>query len=154
MIRRPPRSTRTDTLFPYTTLFRSVYSERISPEIPRSPCIVITLPNTSNRGGGPIPPLQILGERNPVQHERKWIMFPLSRNTLQQRRQRGAKLGWAWRDTNSRLFHRSDLVFRATLTARDDRAGMAHPTARRGRSEGHTPELQSLMRTSYAVFCL
>src|SRR3546814_2310977 len=26
MIRRPPRSTRTDTLFPYTTLFRSVYS--------------------------------------------------------------------------------------------------------------------------------
>src|SRR3546814_8428719 len=59
-------------------------------------------------------------------------MSPLSRNTLQQRRQRGAKLGWAWRDTNSRLFHRSDLVFRATLTARHDRAGMAHPTARRG----------------------
>src|SRR3546814_20818773 len=28
MIRRPPRSTRTDTLFPYTTLFRSLYSER------------------------------------------------------------------------------------------------------------------------------
>src|SRR3546814_18248101 len=27
MIRRPPRSTRTDTLFPYTTLFRSVYAE-------------------------------------------------------------------------------------------------------------------------------
>src|SRR3546814_5007254 len=126
---------------------RPVYSERISPEIPRSPCIVITLPNTSNRGGGPIPPLQILGERNPVQHERKWIMFPLSRNTLQQRRQRGAKLGWAWRDTNSRLFHRSDLVFRATLTARNDRAGMA-------RSEEHTSELQSLMRISYAVFCL
>src|SRR3546814_15939360 len=29
MIRRPPRSTRTDTLFPYTTLFRSPYSELI-----------------------------------------------------------------------------------------------------------------------------
>src|SRR3546814_15728599 len=28
MIRRPPRSTRTDTLFPYTTLFRSVYAIR------------------------------------------------------------------------------------------------------------------------------
>src|SRR3546814_15097631 len=28
MIRRPPRSTRTDTLFPYTTLFRSVYERR------------------------------------------------------------------------------------------------------------------------------
>src|SRR3546814_13959955 len=29
MIRRPPRSTRTDTLFPYTTLFRSIVDERI-----------------------------------------------------------------------------------------------------------------------------
>src|SRR3546814_17060094 len=59
-------------------------------------------------------------------------MFPLSRNTLQQRRQRGAKLGWAWRDTNSRLFHRSDLVFRATLSATDDRGGMHQPTDRTG----------------------
>src|SRR3546814_17724700 len=31
MIRRPPRSTRTDTLFPYTTLFRSAEQDRISP---------------------------------------------------------------------------------------------------------------------------
>src|SRR3546814_4917174 len=30
MIRRPPRSTRTDTLFPYTTLFRSIANDRIS----------------------------------------------------------------------------------------------------------------------------
>src|SRR3546814_2438429 len=102
---------------------RPVYSERISPEIPRAPCIVITLPNTSNRGGGPIPPLQILGERSPVQHERKWIMFPLSRNSLQQRHQSGAKLGWPGRDTNSSLSHRRDLVCRATLTARDTSAG-------------------------------
>src|SRR3546814_16119607 len=98
---------------------RPVYSERISPEIPRSPCIVITLPNTSNRGGGPIPPLQILGERNPVQHERKWIMFPLSRNTLQQRRQRGANLGWAWRNTNTRLFHHRALAFPTTLNPKN-----------------------------------
>src|SRR3546814_9142771 len=34
MIRRPPRSTRTDTLFPYTTLFRSA-SPRVSPGFPR-----------------------------------------------------------------------------------------------------------------------
>src|SRR3546814_19340987 len=34
MIRRPPRSTRTDTLFPYTTLFRSqVLLDRVSPEL-------------------------------------------------------------------------------------------------------------------------
>src|SRR3546814_16003725 len=31
MIRRPPRSTRTDTLFPYTTLFRSIYAEILVP---------------------------------------------------------------------------------------------------------------------------
>src|SRR3546814_19194378 len=31
MIRRPPRSTRTDTLFPYTTLFRSAYGDRTLP---------------------------------------------------------------------------------------------------------------------------
>src|SRR3546814_18308045 len=31
MIRRPPRSTRTDTLFPYTTLFRSVFHARLLP---------------------------------------------------------------------------------------------------------------------------
>src|SRR3546814_20250674 len=37
MIRRPPRSTRTDTLFPYTTLFRSAYAGRCAgvDEIPR-----------------------------------------------------------------------------------------------------------------------
>src|SRR3546814_11114068 len=29
MLRRPPRSTRTDTLFPYTTLFRSIFSDRL-----------------------------------------------------------------------------------------------------------------------------
>src|SRR3546814_2492235 len=35
MIRRPPRSTRTDTLFPYTTLFRSMIASRVAP--PRLP---------------------------------------------------------------------------------------------------------------------
>src|SRR3546814_5473852 len=33
MMRRPPRSTRTDTLFPYTTLFRSLYSEDLGVEM-------------------------------------------------------------------------------------------------------------------------
>src|SRR3546814_20811173 len=33
MIRRPPRSTLTDTLFPYTTLFRSVLLDRITPSV-------------------------------------------------------------------------------------------------------------------------
>src|SRR3546814_18212104 len=34
MIRRPPRSTRTDTLFPYTTLFRSLYDRMMAPDAP------------------------------------------------------------------------------------------------------------------------
>src|SRR3546814_4617777 len=37
MIRRPPRSTRTDTLFPYTTLFRSVFSQQRSEEAAMRP---------------------------------------------------------------------------------------------------------------------
>src|SRR3546814_6407045 len=81
MIRRPPRSTRTDTLFPYTTLFRSPGNQLSRP-----------------------PP----GHR-PVQ---------------------------------PRLRHVCPVV----RTAR--RAG------RPQRSEEHTSELQSLMRISYAVFCL
>src|SRR3546814_5712641 len=86
MIRRPPRSTRTDTLFPYTTLFRS---------------------------------------RHP--------------HPAHQRRQRGGP---------------------AVVPGQDrQRQVLAHGGARRpprpgGRSEEHTSELQSLMRISYAVFCL
>src|SRR3546814_4483570 len=43
MIRRPPRSTRTDTLFPYTTLFRSLYAERAgrSPARPPEWCWIV-----------------------------------------------------------------------------------------------------------------
>src|SRR3546814_3853018 len=37
MIRRPPRSTRTDTLFPYTTLFRSVYPVDLENELVKDP---------------------------------------------------------------------------------------------------------------------
>src|SRR3546814_11919311 len=82
MIRRPPRSTRTDTLFPYTTLFRSLHS----------------------------------GGRIAVCH-------------CQTRRTRSLSLG-------------GSAGFGAALAAA------------RARSEEHTSELQSLMRISYAVFCL
>src|SRR3546814_6062102 len=77
MIRRPPRSTRTDTLFPYTTLFRSKQSRSLAPSIVR------------------------------------------------------------WRHRNWRI------MFSACC-----RQGLGM------RSEEHTSELQSLMRISYAVFCL
>src|SRR3546814_8726074 len=85
MIRRPPRSTRTDTLFPYTTLFRS---ERLE------------------------------GLAEPGLVDADAVVF--------HRRQRIAAFG----------------------------PGAAGHAAAALRSEEHTSELQSLMRTSYAVFCL
>src|SRR3546814_10282210 len=88
MIRRPPRSTRTDTLFPYTTLFRSVSNQTWrSPFVGCSSC----LPLISLMSGLKIP------------------------------REDGSA------------------------------AGVCDHL---GRSEEHTSALQSLMRISYAVFCL
>src|SRR3546814_4354667 len=78
MIRRPPRSTRTDTLFPYTTLFRS-----------------------------------------PVRGRRR-------------------------QDARHRLADRQSRRY----------PGLRHQSRAADRSEEHTSELQSLMRISYAVFCL
>src|SRR3546814_20042040 len=77
MIRRPPRSTRTDTLFPYTTLFRSV------------------------------------GRARPVHAQHQLVRLPIGEG----------------------------------VHGDGDRQ-------RDQRSEEHTSELQSLMRISYAVFCL
>src|SRR3546814_2415638 len=92
MIRRPPRSTRTDTLFPYTTLFRSAAS------------------------------------------------------------QGGVEVG----------FHADEALKMAVQTAKGAADLLlqthSHPESEidkvTSRSEEHTSELQSLMRISYAVFCL
>src|SRR3546814_2583272 len=89
MIRRPPRSTRTDTLFPYTTLFRSA---------------------------------------------------------------RGQRLGVA-----AEALHRPFVALRDHahgLEQQDDAGEGQDAGEQRVRSEEHTSELQSLMRISYAVFCL
>src|SRR3546814_12528411 len=98
MIRRPPRSTRTDTLFPYTTLFRSL--------------------------GGLV--ARVLSERGLAQRL-------LARSP----------------DRLPALPHSTPFP-----SSYDDKA--ANLTALSGvdRSEEHTSELQSLMRISYAVFCL
>src|SRR3546814_2144501 len=94
MIRRPPRSTRTDTLFPYTTLFRSRLRDRCGLERVR-------------RGG------HVGSLHRPAP-----------------RRHQPGHLGLG-------------------------DAGSSHAFAQRApRSEEHTSELQSLMRISYAVFCL
>src|SRR3546814_9836833 len=118
MIRRPPRSTRTDTLFPYTTLFRSH-------------CRHQSRFHDSD---------QILARNR----DRCRMRLSQWRNQLHSRRQ---SLGLVYKT-------RSSQSQRATL-------GNARPAANSWpkleevvRSEEHTSELQSLMRNSYAVFCL
>src|SRR3546814_6086075 len=102
MIRRPPRSTRTDTLFPYTTLFRS--------QAPSDPA-ALRPPAREGRGtalvGG--------AERTPDPARRQTARGPDRRSPARVREVPG---------------HDPE------------------------RSEEHTSELQSLMRISYAVFCL
>src|SRR3546814_10883372 len=119
MIRRPPRSTRTDTLFPYTTLFRS-------------------------------------------------YDLPWQRKVQCARDGQGAP-----RRAGNRLRHSGNLARGSEIEAQpylskpeanpgvrppDRKAAREYPcrsmSAVRGRSEEHTSELQSLMRNSYAVFCL
>src|SRR3546814_4521946 len=106
MIRRQPRSTRTDTRFPYTTLFRSG--------------------RKAASGRGP-------------------------RGRLQDPRQRARV-----RRRAAHVDHPADRLLDAESGAA--REVQAHERRRRvrgrARSEEHTSELQSLMRISYAVFCL
>src|SRR3546814_7859970 len=104
MILRPPRSTRTDTLCPYTTLFRShrLPAQRHHPR----------------RGDGPAARPQ-----SPSGHDR---------NPERRGRTRHHRPG------NADGLHDQGPAAAAGV----------------GRSEEHTSELQSLMRISYAVFCL
>src|SRR3546814_3050752 len=104
MIRRPPRSTRTDTLFPYTTLFRSItgldYDEQ---------------GNLENKNG------------------QNYVF----------------DYGNRLRAVTGKETYRYDGYGRRVMAE--------HPTQGNilsMRSEEHTSELQSLMRISYAVFCL
>src|SRR3546814_6284339 len=100
MIRRPPRSTRTDTLFPYTTLFRS-----------------------PSLGSSTSPAVK------------------------------------SWKETlAAKIFGgtgKRGAFMNCTRTSCSVSSGTRWPAHRRmRRSEEHTSELQSLMRISYAVFCL
>src|SRR3546814_9441235 len=106
MIRRPPRSTRTDTLFPYTTLFRSGEHCR-------------------DRAGAPA-------------QEVAQLPHHLGRGYIGSIRQMLAAAP-AWFADNVVPIIIVTLVVLTLLVVR---------------SEEHTSELQSLMRISYAVFCL
>src|SRR3546814_2242402 len=110
MIRRPPRSTRTDTLVPYTTLFRS----------------------------GRQPPRRFWCFRSRAEDD-QFLSCRLERIFGRCRCSRGGPI----RRKRGRR-RRCQLA-----EARATRLGQAD-----ARSEEHTSELQSLMRISYAVFCL
>src|SRR3546814_3399308 len=109
--RRPPRSTRTDTLFPYTTHFRSPVSSRRG-----------EADNSHQRGAPPIVTGTIRFEK-------------LSRRFIR------SAMSW-------RLFGNSPVSQASPESACNS------GTPSRLRSEEHTSELQSLMRISYAAFCL
>src|SRR3546814_8647285 len=144
MIRRPPRSTRTDTLFPYTTLFRS----QPDADRPQQP----EVQRRGRRFGFPLdrPPPQTAGsltvrDRYGGAPVRSGAIFPdqpsPSIDELQDRRQTRpfVQLG----DREERLFHLSKAPTRLP--------DLGFPLFR---SEEHTSELQSLMRTPSADFCL
>src|SRR3546814_6026103 len=119
MIRRPPRSTRTDTLFPYTTLFRS---RRVGDALPRLQMAVCMIGKVVLLGRGLVA-LRRIDQRAAL------------------RRAVGIEPGSKPR--NARRLGR--IAIRKL-----DEIGLFLDL----RSEEHTSELQSLMRTSYAVLCL
>src|SRR3546814_2766952 len=100
MIRRPPRSTRTDALFPYTTLFRSSISS-------------MRAPAADKRDNAAANDCDTCGS------------MPSSASVVGTARRRPSSM-----------------------------AGCPSNTSSPARSEEHTSELQSIMRISYAVFCL
>src|SRR3546814_9294520 len=127
MIRRPPRSTRTDTLFPYTTLFRS--PSRVGYAQSLSSCR--TGPGDDRRAGQAAALQNCVGARPSLKARR--ADAHLSRCPCP--RDRGY----------DRPLSLSERITRSPLLAL---VCLSH------RSEEHTSELQSLMRISSAVFCL
>src|SRR3546814_6977687 len=119
MIRRPPISTRTDTLFPYTTLFRSQKLLRIAPGT-----------DARRRAGRD----DVAGLER---HHARYVGDELRH--VEQHEARVAVL----------LLHPVDASFEGQVLRVSDLVGGDD-----ARSEEHTSELQSLMRISYAVFCL
>src|SRR3546814_3947488 len=111
MRRRPPRSTRTDTLFPYTTLFRSIGDDDEEDAFAQ-----LYGPDEFKNADGSL--------RETIDWNRRFDEVGLTET------------------------HNKRTTIRSWLGARGDAWGDWK------RSEEHTSELQSLMRNSYAVFCL
>src|SRR3546814_3269385 len=136
MIRRPPRSTRTDTLFPYTTLFRS----RNQPGIGRTNAAKKTVGFLLLGGLHHI--LHLVPAAASLPSGIEALVFVTSEEEASACRSLLSKLGQANVQVIT-LKPPSWLRFVGKLN-----------TKWADRSEEHTSEIQSLMRISYAVFCL
>src|SRR3546814_5028772 len=121
MIRRPPRSTRTDTLFPYTTLFRSAHLQ---------PALQLRL--QFDKGAAKV-----------WQFTERCTRALVSVDTTC-----CAAASAAICSAELRSIFCGDLIAVMYQRVRPDEGVPS------SRSEEHTSELQSLMRISYAVFCL
>src|SRR3546814_7625368 len=108
MRRRPPRSTRTDTLLPYTTRFRSSLGCGAPTLEARIQCHSASYPSDAR----------------------------------------------PWRMTSSPRVRRADTFSMMTHSGSSSPMRRRYSNHKPERSEEHTSELQSLMRISYAVFCL
>src|SRR3546814_3183611 len=128
MLRRPPRSTRTDTLFPYTTLFRSIRK----PLDRQMRIISIDHPNRGSRSMLAVQP----HAHDPSHSTHHTAERPPAIETVEIDSIRLLK------GQRELLIRHGNECYRLRHTRNDKR------------SEEHTSELQSLMRTSYAVFCL
>src|SRR3546814_2943194 len=141
MRRRPPRSTRTDTLFPYTTLFRSrLLSWRRASRPPcwNTPLVAIGHPAA-------VSPHACVHAQRTWRTWRTWT-----------RRQCRRLIQWGpWRQQagadRRNVRHLERRAMTCTHLTLATVSGSSPPSTR---SEEHTSELQSLMRSSYAVFCL
>src|SRR3546814_7434112 len=138
MIRRPPISTRTDTLFPYTTLFRSRYS--------------LTYVLAEERAQAAQRGIWATGFERPEDYRRD------QRDGTSTPPSPRCRIKGNISASGERIYHlpgsRSYPDVRIS-SAKGERWFCSIEQARRaGRSEEHTSELQSLMRISYAVFCL
>src|SRR3546814_2043457 len=138
MIRRPPRSTRTDTLFPYTTLFRSQGFLLIA-------LASVFIGGTSIFGGQATIVGTFFGA---------FIIGMIEAGLV------ATGIQGFWVRAVVGLVFLGAVVFHLFMESPDKRrqlgrlAGLGRRRAAAPRSDEHTSELQSLMRISYAVFCL
>src|SRR3546814_5219376 len=132
MIRRPPRSTRTDTLFPYTTLFRSLGSQALTET--GGHVLARDLKLVTRDAGGVQTPFATI-EDGPD-------------NRLNDGRVDA--FGRLWIGTMDNQLHRPQgALYRVSPSGRVERL-FGDVVVSNGRSEEHTSELTSLMRNSYA----